>query len=84
MDQTVSDLFQVLGYIGAPILLGILLYYGIRHTSARKPTAVQRLQDEGTERVYADAEREREHKAQVAKHSSSLIDKIERKTDTTG
>jgi hypothetical protein len=84
LDHTLIIVFQVLGFIVGPIVLGLFIYFGVRHTWMRKPAAVQQLQNRGTEQVYADAERERERKAKAAQRSSDPIDVVERKTDTTG
>jgi hypothetical protein len=84
MDQAIGNFFQVLGYIVGPILLGVFIYYGIRHTWQRKPPGVTEVQDAGTERLYAESNRELARKTEAAKKSSNPIDVIERKTDTTG
>jgi hypothetical protein len=84
MDQAVGNFFQVLGYIVGPILLGLFIYYGIRHTWHRKPAAVQQVQDRGTEQLYTESDRELARKTEAAKNSSNPLDVIERKTDTIG
>jgi hypothetical protein len=84
MDQTIGNFFQVLAYIVGPILLGLFIYYGIRHTWGRTPASVQGAQDAGTERTYAESNEELARKTEAAKKSSNPIDVIERKTDTTG
>jgi hypothetical protein len=84
MDQTIGNFFQVLAYIVGPILLGLLIYYGIRHTWDRKPASVQEAQDAATARMYAQSNEELARKTEAAKKSSNPIDVIERKTDTTG
>jgi|SwirhisoilCB1_FD_contig_91_746386_length_609_multi_2_in_0_out_0_1 hypothetical protein len=84
MDQTISNIFQVLGYVVAPILLAIALYYGTQRNWGRKDTAAREVQEKGTQRLYAQDEEELKRKAEAAKNSSNPIDVIERKTDTTG
>jgi hypothetical protein len=84
MLESFSDFLQVVAYIGGPIVLGALLYYGIRRSSLQKNQAVQDVQNRETERLYQREERERQAKAKAAERSSNPIDVIERKTDTTG
>jgi glucose-6-phosphate-specific signal transduction histidine kinase len=84
MLETISNVFQILGYVIVPVLLGVGLYYGMRRTRDRKNPAAQELQDRATRRLYEAEEKERQDKARAAERSSNPIDVIERKTDTTG
>ena len=84
MDQSLGNVFQVLGYIIGPIVLGLAMYYGIRKSWGRKAPAIREAQEEGTLRVYDQDEEELRRKTEAAKNSSNPIDIIERKTDTTG
>jgi hypothetical protein len=84
MDQSIGNVFQVLGYIIGPILLGLAMYYGIQKSWGRKAPAIRDVQEKGTQRVYAEGDEELKHKTEAAKNSSNPIDVIERKTDTTG
>jgi hypothetical protein len=37
MLETIGNVFQILGYVIVPVLLGVALYYGIRKTGPEKP-----------------------------------------------
>jgi hypothetical protein len=81
MGDVMSNAMQVLAYIVGPVLLGVVIYYGIRRSGKSRRDAVR---DGATKKVYAENEIDREAQATAAQRSSKLIDRIERKTGTTG
>ncbi|SFV34320.1 hypothetical protein [Hyphomicrobium facile] len=82
-SQGVSNLFQVLAYIVAPIILGIMIFYGVQRTRKRQ-AAVSKAQEEAVKNLYADDEADRSAKERAVEGSSNPIDVIERKTGLTG
>jgi hypothetical protein len=50
----ISNVALVLGVIVGPVLLGVLLYYGIKATEKRdnSPAAAREITERGTERLY--------------------------------
>lgn len=82
-SQGVSNLFQVLAYIVAPIILGIMIFYGVQRTRKRQD-AVSKAQDEAVKNLYSDDEADRSAMERAAEGSSSPIDVVKRKSGTTG
>jgi hypothetical protein len=64
--QSIGNIFQVLAYIVGPVVLGLLIIYGITRSRTRKSPAAQRNQDDAVRKVYSDAEAERRDKERAA------------------
>ncbi|HET6389220.1 hypothetical protein [Hyphomicrobium sp.] len=83
ITQWGSNLLQVLAYMVGPVVLGVMIIYGISRTwKSRSPVAD--AQDDATRDLYAEADEEREAKEKRKQKSSNPIDVIERKSGTTG
>ncbi|CAA2142010.1 hypothetical protein [Hyphomicrobium sp. ghe19] len=82
-SQGVSNLFQVLAYIVAPIILGIMIFYGVQRTRKRQ-AAVSKAQDEAVKNLYSDDEADRAAKERAVEGSSNPIDIVKRQSGTTG
>jgi hypothetical protein len=68
----ISDVALILGVIVGPVLLGVLLYYGIRASDRRDNSPAGReLADRGTERLY-DAENEDVARSEEATRTRKL------------
>ncbi len=83
ITQWGSNLLAVLAYIVGPIVLGVMIVYGISRTWKRRGPVAD-AQDDAVRNLYAEADEEREAKEKAAAKSSNPIDIIERKSGTTG
>jgi flagellar biosynthesis/type III secretory pathway M-ring protein FliF/YscJ len=81
--QGVGNLFQILAYIVGPIVLGVMIFYGIRQTR-RRQAAARKPQDDAVQNVYSADEADRSAKERAAEGSSNPIDVAQRKSGTTG
>jgi hypothetical protein len=80
-----DDFLLVLSVIGAPIILGTLLFYGMTISERRKRDARdEQLLNRETKRVYAEEERERRVRERAVENSKRPLDVIKRKTGTSG
>src|SRR5690349_14726987 len=82
-SQGVSNLFQILAYIVAPIILGIMIFYGAQRTR-RRQDAVSKAQEEAVKNLYSDDEADRSAKERAVENSSNPIDVVKRKSGTSG
>ncbi|MBN9246650.1 MAG: hypothetical protein J0I81_04235 [Hyphomicrobium sp.] len=84
MEEYVSEFLLVLSVIGAPIILGALLFYGMTLSERRHSKHTENSADRATKRVYAQEERLRRDKEQEAARSSRALDSLKRRTGMTG
>lgn len=85
MSKLISDLLQVVAYVGGPLLLGLVFIYGIRATRRRDNSpAMREVTDRATKDIYDQNDIERERREKAAEKSGKVIDVIERKSGTTG
>jgi Flp pilus assembly protein TadB len=80
-----SDFLLVLSVIGAPVILGTLLFYGMTTSERRHRTAEdERLVEKATKEIYAAEERSRRARERAAETSRRPLDVVKRKTGTSG
>lgn len=85
MSNLISDLLQIVAYVGGPLLLGLVFIYGIRATRRRdRSPAMREATDRATKDIYDQSDSERERREKAAEKSDKVIDVIERKSGTTG
>ncbi len=85
MNGYLDDFLLVLSVIGAPIILGTLLFYGMTISERRKRDAYdEQVLDRATKAVYAAEERARRVKERAVENSRRPLDVIKRKTGTSG
>lgn len=85
MSGYLDDFLLVLSVIGAPIILGTLLFYGMTISERSKRDARdEQLLNSETKRVYAEEERERRIRERTVENSRRPLDVIKRKTGTSG
>ncbi len=85
MNGYLDDFLLVLSVIGAPIILGTLLFYGMTISERRKRDAYdEQVLDRATKAVYAAEERARRVKERAVDNSRRPLDVIKRKTGTSG
>ncbi|WP_045835460.1 hypothetical protein [Hyphomicrobium sp. 99] len=80
MQEYLSEFLLVLSVIGAPIVLGALLFYGMTLSERRRSERA----DRETKRVYAEEERSRRSKEREAERSPRALDILKRRTGMTG
>jgi hypothetical protein len=79
------DFLLLLSVIGAPIILGLLLFYGMTISERRRHNAENgRLAADATRSVYAAEERKRRAREKAVEASRRPLDVIKRKTGTSG
>ncbi len=85
MSEYLDDFLLVLSVIGAPIILGTLLFYGMMISERRNRDArdEERLNN-ATKGVYAAEERTRRVRERPVENSKRPLDIIKRKTGTSG
>jgi hypothetical protein len=84
VGEYIDDILLVLSVIGAPIVLGMLLFYGMTITERRHHDADAKKQtDDATRDLYAAAERERRAKEKSVGRSDRPLDLIKHRTGTS-
>jgi len=84
VQEYLSEFLLVLSVIGAPIILGALLFYGMTLSERRRSKRTENLADQATKRVYTEEERLRREKEREAARSPRTLDALKRRTGMTG
>jgi len=84
VEEYVSEFLLVLSVIGAPIILGVLLFYGMTLSEHMHSNRTKNSADRTTKRVYAEEEHLRREKEQGAASSPRALDSLKRRTGMTG
>lgn len=84
MQEYLSEFLLVLSVIGAPIILGALLFYGMTLSERRHSKRTEKSANRATKRVYAEEERLRSEKEREAASSPRALDSLKRRTGMTG
>jgi hypothetical protein len=85
VSEYLSDFLLLLSVIGAPIILGVLLFYGMTASERRRHNAENdwRAAD-ATRKVYGAEEQKRRAQEKAVETSRRPLDSIKRKTGTSG
>jgi len=84
-ELSISDMLLAFVVIGGPVLLALFYIYGMRSTGGRYENPRADVQsDRATEEVYEEEEEDLRAKQRKAATSNNPIDRIERKTGTSG
>jgi hypothetical protein len=85
VDDYISDILLVLSVIGAPIVLGLLLFYGMTMTERRHHGAdTEKRTEAARQKPYVPPEQDRRAKEKAARPSNRLLDMTKHGTGTSG